>query len=283
MTKSHRLFPYLLVTLLFLSGCNSSAELQSKPAPSSATLSARVKRADNSEHILFGYPGHEKIILYRKGYVLGYNPDKKVADWVSYHFTDAYCVKNTARKDDFRPDPDLLPGQRAELADYRRSGYDRGHLAPAADMARDVRTMSESFLLSNMAPQVGIGFNRGIWKKLEENIRGWVRKKKNIYVFTGPIYATANYRTIGFNKVAVPTHFYKIIVSCTEAGGNLDAIAFILPNTSNPDNMLPWFITSIDDIEKRTGLDFMHDLDDDTENTLESRKAKMWQVAVIQL
>ena len=276
MKKSSRLFLYLYVTLLVCSGCNTPAKSQSTTTSVNTSLSAHVKRADNNEHIFFGYPGHEKIILYRKGYVLGYNSDKKIADWVSYHFTDTYCVKNTKRKNDFRPDPDLQSGQRAELVDYDKSGYDRGHLAPAADMARDPQTMSESFLLSNMAPQVGVGFNRGIWKKLEEKVRGWVLQKKNIYVFTGPIFANPNYKTIGPNRIPVPTHFYKIIVSCTEPGENLDAIAFILPNAKNPDNLLPQFITSIREIEKRTGLDFMHDLDDDTENKLETKKAKMW-------
>ena len=277
MKKLHNLFQYLFIALLLISGCNTPTRPQPTTTPQNAAISAHVKRADNNEHILFGYPGHEKIILYRRGYVLGYDPDKKVADWVSYHSTDAYCVKNTKRKNDFRPDPDLAPGQRAELEDYRGSGYDRGHLAPAADMARDPQTMSESFLLSNMVPQVGVGFNRGIWKKLEEDVREWVRQKKNIYVFTGPIYADSNYKTIGPDRVAVPTHFYKVVVSCTEAGENLDAIAFILPNQKEPDNMLPQFITSIREIEKRTGLDFMHDLDDETENKLETKTAKMWQ------
>ncbi|MFA5143291.1 MAG: DNA/RNA non-specific endonuclease [Candidatus Omnitrophota bacterium] len=275
MKKLHNFFLYLFIALLLVPGCNVSTK--SQPATAQSTgLFAHTKRADNNEHILFGYPGHEKIILYRKGYVLGYNPDKKNADWVSYHFTEAYCVKNAGRTGDFRPDPDLPPGQRAELVDYKNSGYDKGHLAPAADMARDTQTMSESFLLSNMTPQVGIGFNRGIWKNLEEKVRSWVHQKKNIYVFTGPIYANSTYKTIGPNRVAVPAHFYKIIVSCTETGENLDSIAFILPNQKGPGNMLPQFITSIREIEKRTGLDFMHDLDDDIENKLETKTAKMW-------
>jgi len=128
-----------------------------------------------------------------------------------------------------------------------------------------------------MTQQVGPGFNRGIWKKLEEDVRVWVHKKKNLYIITWPIYANPNPRTIGPNRVAVPTHFYKIIVSCGENWENLDAIAFIIPNAKNPDNMLPQFITPIRDIEKRTGLDFMHDLDDETENAIETKKAKMWQ------
>jgi endonuclease G len=144
-------------------------------------------------------------------------------------------------------------------------------------MARDAQVMSESFLLSNMTPQVGIGFNRGIWKKLEEKVRDWVRQRKNIYVFTGPIFSDPNhYNTIGSNRVAIPTHFYKIVVSCTESGDNLDAIAFILPNQKNPNEKLPDFITSIDEIEKVTGLDFMAELDSNTQARLEAKKAKMW-------
>jgi endonuclease G len=276
MKKLYKLFSWLFITLFLILGFSSITTLYSAATSNSIALSAQTKRLDNNEHILFGYPGHEKIILCRRGYVLGYNPDKKNADWVSYHFTAAYCVKNIGRTENFRPDPDIPPGQRAELIDYSRSGYDRGHLAPAADMARDSQTMSESFLLSNMAPQIGVGFNRGIWKKLEEKVREWVKQRKNIYVFTGPIYADSNHKTIGPNRIAVPTHFYKIIVSCTETGENLDAIAFILPNKKNPDKMLPQFITSIDDIEKLTALDFLNELDDKTENILEAEKSKMW-------
>lgn len=276
MNKNIKLFLQLFIVLLLSAAFSWPSKCQTETVTKTSLLSAHVKRTDDSEHILFGYPGQEKIILKRKGYVLGYNPDKKVADWVSYHFTDAYCVKNAPRINDFRPDPDLPIGQRAELKDYNRSGYDRGHLAPAADMARDKQTMSESFLLSNMAPQIGRGFNRGIWKKLEDKVRGWVRQRKNIYVIDGPIYDGSINKTIGSDKVAVPNRFYKIIVSCTESGENLDVIAFILPNKKNPNSMLPKFITSIDEIEKETGLDFLHDLDDATENKLEATIAQMW-------
>ena len=96
MKKLYKLFPYLFITLLLISGCITPHNPQPTAISKGTALSAHVKRADTSEHILFGYPGHEKIILYRRGYALGYNPDKKVADWVSYHFTDAYCVKNTS-------------------------------------------------------------------------------------------------------------------------------------------------------------------------------------------
>lgn len=77
-----------------------------------------------------------------------------------------------SRSDDFRADSSIPFGYRAELDDYSGSGFDRGHMAPAGDMKRSRKVMSESFFLSNMSPQVGIGFNRHIWKNLEEAVRG---------------------------------------------------------------------------------------------------------------
>jgi endonuclease G, mitochondrial len=229
-----------------------------------------------SEHIIFGYPSTTGTILIRKGYVLDHDNDKKVATWVSYHLTDKYLVQNVPRSDDFRPDPDLPKGQRSELADYNKSGYDRGHLCPAEDMRRDAQTESETFLLSNMAPQVGAGFNRQIWKNLESKVRQWAKKRKNIYVLTGPIYANRTYPTIGPNKVAVPSHFYKIIVSATPKGNDPDTITFIMPNKNLGSTPIKSYITTIDEVEKRTGLNFLRGLPDPIEKKLEAKKAVIW-------
>ncbi|MDP2940521.1 MAG: DNA/RNA non-specific endonuclease [Candidatus Omnitrophota bacterium] len=268
--KKLRLFIFLFIAFIFslFFGC-VTASTPSKSLPPESKLSY-------TEHILYGYPGTQGTILYRKGYVLDHDNNKKVASWVSYHLTDKYLVQNVKRTDNFRPDPDLPRGQRSELADYDHSGYDRGHLAPAEGMRRDKQTESETFLLSNMAPQVGVGFNRGIWKELEAKVRRWTKQRKNIYVITGPIYNGKNYETIGPNKVAVPTSFYKIIISCTPKGDNLDAIAFILPNKKSPSNTFGNYITTIDEVEKETGLDFLRDLNDQIENTLEAEKSSMW-------
>lgn len=210
-----------------------------------------------------------------------------MADWASYHLTDEYLKEAAPRADDFRPDPDLGKDKRSELVDYAGSGYDRGHLVPARDMARSAQTMLESFLLSNMAPQVGPGFNRGIWRHLEEKVREWAIERRNVYVMTGPLYLDVSGRritdithleTIGPNKIAIPTHFYKIVVSVGSSLNDLDAIAFILTNASNPSRMLPAFIVSIDEIERLSGLDFMHDLEDSIEVPLEAEKPeRIWQ------
>lgn len=269
MKRSHIviLFTFLLAVLLF-SGCATIT-------PSVITVSSQ-KKLTSSEHIIYGYPSTTGIILYRNGYVLDHDNAKKVASWVGYHLTDTYLVQNVKRTDDFRPDPDLPKGQRSELIDYDHSGYDRGHLAPAEDMRRDKQTESETFLLSNMAPQVGVGFNRGVWKDLESKVRSWAKQRKNIYVITGPIYENQNYKTIGPNKVAVSTSFYKIIVSCTPSGENLDAIAFIIPNKPIPSDALAKYITTIDEVEKQTGLDFLCELNDQIENRLEAKRTELW-------
>ena len=230
-----------------------------------------------SEHILYGYPSTTGTILVRKGYVLNHDNNKKVALWVSYHLTDKYLAPKVPRSNDFRPDPDLPKGPRSELKDYKKSGYDLGHLAPAEDMRRDAQTESETFLLSNMSPQVGLGFNRRIWKNLEAKVRLWAKKRHNIYVMTGPIYANKNYQTIGPDKVAVPTSFYKIVVSCNTKGGSLDAIAFIMPNKDLGATPIKNYISTIDEVEKETGLNFLSGLPELIEKKLEAKKATMWQ------
>ena len=134
--------------------------------------------------------------------------------------------------------------------------------------------MSESFLLSNMAPQVGPSFNRGIWATLEAKVREWAIERGELYVVTGPIYTTTSLKHVGTNNVAVPTHFYKVVFDPVR----VEAIAFILPNEKNPSSKLPTFITSVDEVENKTGLDFLSTLQDDVENLVEANTAPaMWQ------
>ncbi len=129
--------------------------------------------------------------------------------------------------------------------------------------------MSERFLLSNMAPQKP-GFNRGIWKVLEDKVRQLTRKEKNLYVISGALYFTENSDVIG--NVAVPSHFYKIIVTGNKnEPSKLETVAFIIPNDSFPSDELPTFIVTIDAVEEASGLDFLHELDDGLESMLEAQ------------
>ena len=104
-------------------------------------------------------------IIYHTGYTLSYNEKHEQANWVAYELTAQELAGTVKRKDSFKSDP-MVKSESASLADYRKSGYDRGHLIPAADMKWSTTAMSESFYMSNMSPQ-SPSFNRGIWKKLE--------------------------------------------------------------------------------------------------------------------
>ncbi|MDN8616455.1 DNA/RNA non-specific endonuclease [Variovorax ginsengisoli] len=136
-------------------------------------------------------------------------------------------AKDEQRTDQFFPDPRLPRGARAELEDYRGSGLDRGHLAPAGDQP-DPESMAQSFALSNMVPQDQTN-NRKIWSKVEGDVRKFVRRAKgDVYVFSGPIF-NAPRRTIGPNRVWVPSHLFKLVYD--EASGR--SWAYILPNTAD--------------------------------------------------
>lgn len=218
------------------------------------------------EYTRYGLPSTGPTLLCRTAYALAHNPRHKVPDWVAYHVTRQQLFTGKVRRsNDFRADTDLPPDQRAELSDYRGSGYDRGHMAPAAVMKWSRQVMSESFLLSNIAPQVGPGFNRGIWRMLEKRVRQWAKQRGELYVITGPAYLGGRPKTLGNNGVAVPSHFYKIIFDPVR----VEAIAFLLPNKRLPSSSLPQFLTSVDRIEQVTGLDFLNKLEDRVEVLVE--------------
>jgi len=146
-------------------------------------------------------------------------------------------------------------------------------MAPAADMRWDQQAMEECFYLSNMVPQVGKDMNRGIWKNLEEYIRDWAIDRGELYIFTGPVYEGGVKETIGKNKVAVPTHLYKIVYDPHKA----EAIAFIMPNEKLDTKDMPKYIVTIRDIEKKTGLDFLSKLDKHVQDIIENKKARgLW-------
>jgi endonuclease G len=153
------------------------------------------------------------------------------------------------------------------LADYKGSGYDRGHLAPAADFSYDDFALSQSFYLSNMSPQ-NPSFNRGIWKKLEDQVRDWAMENDNIYVVTGPV-LNKSFKTIGNNEVSVPEYYYKIVLDIQKP--DIKAIAFLMKNEKSSAS-LESFVVTINRLESLTGLDFFPTMPDQLENALEESK-----------
>jgi endonuclease G len=183
-------------------------------------------------------------------FVLNYSEDDEQAQWVAYVLTREHLNENWAeRPNSFRPDPEVHT-ESATPRDYISSGYDKGHLCPAADMAFDAAAIDESFFMSNMSPQVP-GFNGGIWRELEELTRDWARRFKRLYVVTGPVLTRPNLGQIGFSKVTVPAAYYKVLL----APDSDKAIAFILPNAASDRSVLD-YACNIDKVEKETGIDF---------------------------
>ncbi len=206
---------------------------------------------------------HDQII-HHTAYTLSYNERHEQANWVAYKLNNAKTMKRVNRSNEFEPDAAVKTGS-ANDHDYLHSGYDRGHLAPAADMAWSEKSMVESFYYSNMSPQVP-SFNRGIWKQLESQVRNWASTDQELYIVTGPI-LTEHLPTIGENKVSVPKAYYKAILSIE--ANELNAIAFLLPNEASH-LPIPHFSISIDSLEQLSGIDFFDKLPDEIETNLEN-------------
>jgi endonuclease G len=207
------------------------------------------------------YDADDTIINHR-GYTLSYNSKYKQANWVAYLLTKDEIVKRFQRGEYFAPDP-LIPDTDFKV-DYLKSGYDRGHLAPAADMGYSMETMVQSFYYSNMSPQVP-RFNRGVWKKLEMQVRNWAVENDSLYVVTGPIFDSVM-PTIGPHRVAVPKAYYKVLLQ--KRNGNWEGIGFILTNSNNKVDFKD-YSTSIDKVEEISGMDFFWELEDDMEDEIE--------------
>lgn len=207
----------------------------------------------------------EHEIIEYTSYVLAYSEDHEQALWVAYELDRYKASANLYnRTDNFREDPSVTTGS-ATLADYRGSGFDRGHLAPAGDFKFSENAMSETFFMTNMSPQKP-GFNRGAWNKLEALVRNWAIEEEHLYIVTGGVLQDSLI-TIGDNKVSVPQYFYKIALDYTLP--SIKAIAFLMNNESSS---LPLhnFVVTIDSLESLTGIDFFPNIEDHLEEQLES-------------
>ena len=206
----------------------------------------------------------ERVITH-KGYTVSYNADWKIPNWVAYELTDVEVAGEEPRAKKFVPDPMVPKYETATTDDYKNTGWDRGHMAPAADMKWDQQAMKESFYLSNVCPQ-NRNLNAGAWKDLEEQVRDLAAQKGHVFVVCGPI-VEEDFQTIGDNHVAVPKAFFKVLLQ--EDGGELHAIGFIYENVGGRRPMSTYAMT-VDEVEAVTGIDFFPSLPDNIEEKVES-------------
>lgn len=188
-------------------------------------------------------------------FTTAYQESFEQAKWVAYTLTvEQLNAPKVPRTDYFSADPRIKSGS-ATYEDYRGSGYTRGHLVPAADRAYASAAMDATFLMSNISPQKA-GFNAGVWRELEENVRDWARKRGEVIIICGPVIEPRPDR-FGQNSVAIPSHFFKVILDVNS--NVIQGIGFVLPNERS-DEPLDAYMMSIDAVEAITGIDFFHEL-----------------------
>lgn len=204
-------------------------------------------------------------------FTLSYNEKYEQAEWVAYELKKSYVRSSNFDRPYFIEDPKVKTGS-ADWRNYKKSGYDKGHLCPAGDMEFAINAYNDTFFTSNISPQLH-DFNGGVWNRLEQKVRYWATKYDGVYVITAGV-LKPNLKTIGQEQVLVPNYFYKILLD--NSNGQYKMIAFLVPNAKS-NKPLYEFVVSVDRIEKMTGIDFFPKLDDKTENRLEKNSDyKAW-------
>lgn len=278
----HR-FPFFAL-ILFLCGCVTGpssvpkagpvntavlpTNKNNKPGPKIQTPSKSTNSGNPIE-----YPevlGVDDIVVH-EGYTSSYNHETLCPNWVAYELTVEEANGKMKGKESFQWDPQLK-GRQSNREDYKNDQqWDKGHLAPKADMKWSVKAYEESFFLTNICPQ-NRAFNGGIWLSTEKLARRSAEKYGKVYIVSGPIFTERKFGTLGTSRVAIPDKFYKALL--IPKGDTYSAIAFVLDNAPG-NSSLKTSSMSVDSLETLIGRDLFHNLDDEIELIVES---KVWYV-----
>ncbi len=215
----------------------------------------------------------ERIIAHT-GYTLSFNREHNAPNWVAWELTADEAEGTVPRADDFLPDPQVPGPHRVTTDDYKGSGYDRGHMVPAADMKWSQKAMKECFYMSNICPQ-DHGLNAGPWSTLEKACRRWAGQEGRVYVACGPVYRGKGQKSIGkMLKITVPDGFFKVVLSLKK--GEEKAIGFYYANRKGKQPMDRAAMT-VDAVEEMTGIDFFVNVPDALERRVEATaNLKSW-------
>jgi len=208
-----------------------------------------------SDELPFGVPVSSKpntTLRCTEGYALLHDNEAKIAVWAGWTVTPQEAVGCVPREDGFVADVSIPVGMRSEPSDYVKTGYDKGHIVPNADLSWSKQTMLESFLMSNMSPQFP-SLNRGSWKQLESQTRDWAWSRgHNLTVYAGNIYTLGKSKTVGVNRVVVPDALYKIIIDDVTG----EVMSFYFPNAEKNSGSIEQFSATVAEIERKTGVTF---------------------------
>jgi endonuclease G len=186
----------------------------------------------------------------RRSYALLYDNNSRVSPWAIYILRSEYTLGCFARNNNFLPDPLIRREYRSTIQDYRRTGFYMGHLVPNGDMNWNEQEQRDTFYMSNISPQHP-NLNRGLWRELEYTVRYWALTRGPLVVITGNIYRNSE-EHIGFNRVVVPTHIYKIITDVTKN----ETIAFLAENTRYLGNNIRQIQSTVSEISRLSGIRF---------------------------
>ena len=200
-----------------------------------------------------------------QGYTVSYNTVWRLPNWVAYQLTVQEVAGDVPRAEHFYEDP-LLLGPQATNNDYKKSGYDKGHMAPAADMKWSETAMRESFYFTNICPQLH-NLNAGVWQDFEDRVREWAVQYGHAYVACGPVVKENKLGTIGPNSVVVPDGFYKVVL--VDNNGNYEAVGMLFDHVSGR-KKLKSYLCTVDSVEKVTGIDFFCRLSSNVQQRIES-------------
>lgn len=259
----------LLIAVAFFAACRPFGTAVDSPPEKVSSQAPLVV------HLPFGTPsplnGEDDHLIVHKSFTLSYNDSRGTANWVAWK-TTAEDLGERRERPLFQPDNTLPNGfRRIQYYDYSGSGYDRGHMVPAADRFADERLMNETFLMTNIVPQTG-DLNQFPWNELEMHARTLARRGNDIYQIAG-VYGE-NGRLRG--KVTIPTNCWKVIavlergqISITD---KTRIIAVDMPNIDGIANE-KWenIRTTVRSIEQKTGLDLFASLPRDLQDRIENR------------
>lgn len=212
-----------------------------------------------------------ELYLNRKSYIVSYNQNAKIPNWVSWHLSAEHTYGEIDRFGGYWEDEEV-PKPRATKEDYKGSEWSHGHMCPAGDNKWDSVAMRETFLLTNICPQHR-NLNSGLWNKIEQDCRKWAKRYGDLYIVCGPVLYDKEHETIGANKIVVPEAFFKVIL-CLQ--GHPKAIGFVIKNIEETGDQkgkkkkTAHYVNTVDDVERITGIDFFPALPDDIENEVEA-------------
>ncbi len=215
-------------------------------------------------------------LIARDQYVLSYNRDGGIPNWVSWHLSVADMGQ--VERSEFQPDTSLPPGwYQVKPADYTNSGYDRGHMAPSADRTATEHDNAAVFLMTNIVPQAPDN-NQGPWVQLEEYCRDLARSGKELYIVSG---VSGTQDVLPKGKVRVPARVWKVVVVLSEGDDDLQrideqtlVIAVDMPNRQGiRDTGWQEYLTTVDQIEQQTGYDLLATVNPGVQAALEGSVA----------